>query len=96
MPRRESRRLPQAGDVRYVRHDDLGVEVGMATFNDPGWTVLYPAEGRVEYDVVQDFSTLKAMREAGWRVRHDVYGCCGLVGGCGGPCAAFPCWELTT
>lgn len=27
---------------------------------------------------------------------QDYYTCCGLYGGCGGPCAAFPSWELTT
>lgn len=31
-----------------------------------------------------------------WRKQGDYYPCCGLFGGCGGPCAAFPCWELTT
>lgn len=31
-----------------------------------------------------------------WRKVGDYYDCCGEFGGCGGPCAAFPCWELTT
>jgi hypothetical protein len=31
-----------------------------------------------------------------WRKLGDYYACCGEFGGCGGPCAAFPCWELTT
>lgn len=95
-PTRRSRVGPKPGEVRYFRHDGWEVEVGTATFKDPGWEVLYPAEGHAGYDTVQEYPTLKAMREASWRERRDVYPCCGLVGGCGGPCAAFPCWELTT
>lgn len=28
--------------------------------------------------------------------RRGPWPCCGFIGGCGGPCSHFPCWDLTT
>lgn len=84
-------------EYRYFRNRAWGVDVASAERTEDGWTVHWlSGGGKGPGEFEQQFPSLTAMRRAGFRERHDVYPCCGEIGGCGGPCARFPCWELTT
>jgi hypothetical protein len=43
-----------------------------------------------------DYGTVHSVEFECERCADPGYRCCGVVGGCGGPCAAYPCWELST
>jgi hypothetical protein len=51
------------------------------------------AHAHIEYG---DYGTVHSVEYECERCADPGYRCCGVIGGCGGPCAAYPCWELTT
>lgn len=48
------------------------------------------------YTEYGDYGEVHSVEYECERCADPGYRCCGVVGGCGGPCATYPCWELTT
>lgn len=77
---------------RFMRHPERGLEEAFAYRPAPGaWEISYSEDGEERFERYRSFAELQA---AGWHDDPTVYPCCGIRGGCGGPCAAFPCYEL--
>jgi hypothetical protein len=81
-------------DEQQTRRDSVVAPFGQEPKSDVmpdgwheenGWTQVNDVEGPLD-------RCPKCTDE----MEKQPYDCCGLVGGCGGPCAAFPCWGLTT
>lgn len=43
-----------------------------------------------------DYGAVNSVEFVCERCLDPGYQCCGVEGGCGGPCATYPHWELTT